>query len=125
MRRWWLIAFLLLFVVAASQGKQAHPKQKFKVVSVGIKVEDLSSGTDTSIISWKVVVESELTAERKSFGKIKYLDSDGFEVDGDMWGGCIAGGEQKTLTGQTLVSREEVKRIVTTQAEILDDFPCD
>ena len=127
MRRCWLIAFVLLSAVAAGAVKEDKhiPSQSFKIVSVGTRTEDLGGDTDSVIISWKVVVESKLTAERKPYGQIKYFDSDGYEVDGDTFGGCIAGGEQRTFTGQTPMPRKEEDRIATAKAEILDDFPCD
>lgn len=103
----------------------AESDAKFRIVSVNMKVEDVNADLDSAMISWKVVVQSELTSERKAYGKIRYLDSDGYEVDGDMFGGCIAGGEQRTFTGLTNVSTEEVDKIVTVKAELLDDFPCD
>lgn len=127
MQTYWLFTFALLFTATARPvGKsQRTPGHKFEIVSVGMKVEDLGADTDSYMIHWKVVVENELTVARKPYGKIKYLDSDGYEVDGDMFGGCVAAGKRETFTGETLVSSQEEKQIVTAKGEVLDDFRCD
>ncbi len=115
-----LAAFVVYTTAGSVQNRAAEHRPNLKIVSVDYKVAD---GCGVYLcVDWKVKVANQTGRTLRLMGKVKFLDADGYMVDGDMFTGYIDGGHSRTFTGQVPMPADDANRIASAKATIVDNY---